>query len=152
MAANSCQNFVLVSLYNTQYTPKCMRPSSSTKGTPKCPSVRLSVRLSVRPSVRPCFPDALRYQFEIWYMHSVGGTTCRVWVASQLLVPIFSCDQAALQRVFSVFPSVSLEWDPCDLHVLSLGTVHNKAITDAGKGRIRHYVLIIVSSWNFQEL
>ena len=27
---------------------------------------------------------ALRYQFETWYKHSVGGTTCRVWVASQL--------------------------------------------------------------------
>ena len=49
---------------------------------------RPSVRLSVRPSVRPSFPDffqrALRYQFDTWYMHSVGGTTCRVWVSSQL--------------------------------------------------------------------
>ena len=51
-------------------------------------SVHPSVRLSVRPSVRPSFPDffqhALRYQFETWYMHSVDGTTCRVWVSSQL--------------------------------------------------------------------
>ena len=50
-------------------------------------SVRPSVRLSVRPSVRvfrTFLQHALRYQFETWYMHSVGGTTCRVWVASQL--------------------------------------------------------------------
>ena len=49
--------------------------------------VRLSVRPSVRPSVRvfrTFFQRALRYQFETWYMHSVGGTTCRVWVSSQL--------------------------------------------------------------------
>ena len=51
------------------------------------PSVRLSVRPSVRPSVRvfrTFLQHALRYQFETWYIHSVGGTTCRVWVASQL--------------------------------------------------------------------
>ena len=51
------------------------------------PSVRLSVRPSVRPSVRvfrTFFQHALRYQFETWYIHLVGGTTCRVWVASQL--------------------------------------------------------------------
>ena len=30
------------------------------------------------------FQHALRYQFETWYMHSVGGTTCRVWVSTQL--------------------------------------------------------------------
>ena len=42
------------------------------------------------PSVRPSafsglfFQHALRYQFETWYIHSVGGTTCWVWVASQL--------------------------------------------------------------------
>ena len=50
-------------------------------------SVRPSVRLSVRPSVRvfrTFLQHALRYQFETWYMHSVGGMTCRVWVASQL--------------------------------------------------------------------
>ena len=53
----------------------------------QCPSVRLSVRLSVRPSVRvfrTFLQHALRYQFETWYIHSVGGTTCQVWVASQL--------------------------------------------------------------------
>ena len=41
----------------------------------------------VRPSVRvfrTFFQNALRYQFETWYIHSVGGTTCWVWVASQL--------------------------------------------------------------------
>ena len=51
------------------------------------PSVRLSVCPSVRPSVRvfrTFLQHALRYQFETWYIHSVGGTTCRVWVASQL--------------------------------------------------------------------
>ena len=53
----------------------------------QCPSVRLSVRPSVRPSVRvfrTFLQHALRYQFETWYIHSVGSTTCRVWVASQL--------------------------------------------------------------------
>ena len=42
-----------------------------------------AVVISVRPSVRvfrTCFQHALRYQFETWYLHSVGGTTCRVWV------------------------------------------------------------------------
>ena len=51
------------------------------------PSVRPSVCPSVRPSVRvfrTFLQHALRYQFETWYIHSVGGTTCRVWVASQL--------------------------------------------------------------------
>ena len=53
----------------------------------QCPSVLLSVCPSVRPSVcvfRTFLQHALRYQFETWYIHSVGGTTCRVWVASQL--------------------------------------------------------------------
>ena len=49
----------------------------------QCPSVRLSVRPSVRV-FRTFLPHALRYQFETWYIHSVGDTTCRVWVASQL--------------------------------------------------------------------
>ena len=46
-----------------------------------------AVAMSVRPSVcvfRTYLQHALRYQFESWYIHSVGGTTCRVWVASQL--------------------------------------------------------------------
>ena len=48
---------------------------------------RGNIRPSVRPSVRvfrTFLQHALRYQFETWYIHSVGGTTCRVWVASQL--------------------------------------------------------------------
>ena len=48
---------------------------------------RGNVRPSVRPSVRvfrTFLQHALRYQFETWYIHSVGGTTCRVWFASQL--------------------------------------------------------------------
>ena len=52
----------------------------------QCPC-RGNVRPSVRPSVRvfrTFLQHALRYQFETWYIHSVGGTTCRVWVASQL--------------------------------------------------------------------
>ena len=59
-------------------------------------SVRQSVRPSIRPSVRPRFrtflQHALRYQFQTWYIHSVGGTTCRVWVASQLghFDPVYS--------------------------------------------------------------
>ena len=50
-------------------------------------AMAMSVRLSVRPSVRvfrTFFQHALRYQFETWYMHWVGDTTCRVWVSSQL--------------------------------------------------------------------
>ena len=55
-------------------------------------------KTSVHPSVRLRFPNffqnALRYQFETWYMyiHSVGGTTCRVWVSSQLghFDPVYS--------------------------------------------------------------
>ena len=49
----------------------------------QCPSVCPSVRPSVRV-FRTFFQHALRYQFETWYMHLVGGTTCRVWVSSQL--------------------------------------------------------------------
>ena len=45
----------------------------------RCPSVRPSVRV-----FRTFLQHALRYQFETWYIHSVGGTTCRVWVALQL--------------------------------------------------------------------
>ena len=41
----------------------------------QCPSVRV---------FQTFLQHALRYQFETWYIHSVGGTTCRVWVASQL--------------------------------------------------------------------
>ena len=45
-------------------------------------------RGNVRPSVRLRFPAffqrALRYQFETWYRHSVGGTTYWVLVSSQL--------------------------------------------------------------------
>ena len=43
----------------------------------QCPSVRLSVRPSVRV-FRTFLQHALRYQFETRYIHSVGGTTCRV--------------------------------------------------------------------------
>ena len=50
----------------------------------QCPSVCPPVRPSVRPSFPDFFQRALRYQFETWYMHPVGGTTCRVWVSSQL--------------------------------------------------------------------
>ena len=44
-------------------------------------------RGNVRPSVhvfRMFLQHALRYQFETWYIHSVGGTTCQVWIAKQL--------------------------------------------------------------------
>ena len=50
-------------------------------------AVAMSVGLSVRPSVHVFWTflqHALRYQFETWYIHSVGSTTYRVWVASQL--------------------------------------------------------------------
>ena len=45
----------------------------------QCPSVRPSVRV-----FRTFLQHALRYQFETWYIHLVGGTTYRVRVASQL--------------------------------------------------------------------
>ena len=41
----------------------------------RCPSVRI---------FRAFLQHALRYQFETWYIHSVGSMTCRVWFASQL--------------------------------------------------------------------
>ena len=42
-------------------------------------SVRPSVRLSLSFRVfRTFLQHALRYQFETWYIHSLGGTTCRV--------------------------------------------------------------------------
>ena len=44
-------------------------------------AVAMSVRPSVRPSVRvfrTFLQNTLRYQFETWYIHSVGGMTCRV--------------------------------------------------------------------------
>ena len=44
------------------------------------------------------FLNVLLYQLESWFIHWVGCTT--YWV------------------------HVSLEWDPCDLHVISLGTVN----------------------------
>ena len=44
------------------------------------------------------FLNVVSYQLESWFIHWVGCTT--YWV------------------------NVSLEWDPCDLHVLSLGTVN----------------------------
>ena len=50
-------------------------------------AVAMSVRPSVRPSVRvfrTFLQHALRYQFETWYIHPVGGTTCRIWVGLQL--------------------------------------------------------------------
>ena len=50
-------------------------------------AVEIKFSEDVRPSVRvfrTFLQHALRYQFETWYIHSVGATTCRVWVASQL--------------------------------------------------------------------
>ena len=45
----------------------------------QCPSVCPSIFV-----FRTFFQHALRYQFETWHTHSVGGMTCRVWVWSQL--------------------------------------------------------------------
>ena len=71
---NGCPHFLYARLKNGTYYAVAMsvRPSV-------CPSVRPSVRV-----FRTFLQHALRYQFETWYIHSVGGTTCRVWVASQL--------------------------------------------------------------------
>ena len=49
-------------------------------------------------SFRDFFLNVVPYQLESWFIHWVGCTT--YWV------------------------HVSLEWHPCDLHVLSLGTVN----------------------------
>ena len=78
---NVCQTFLYARLKNGHIMPwQCPSVHLSV-----CPSVRPSVRLSVCPSVRPSvrvfrtfLEHALRYQFETWYIHSVGGTTCRV--------------------------------------------------------------------------
>ena len=45
-----------------------------------------TVAMSDRPPVRPSefsglFQHAFRCQFETWCIHSVNGTTCRVWVS-----------------------------------------------------------------------
>ena len=60
----------------------------------------------------------------IYSNHATMMQCCMLW-------SIFSCDQAALQMVFSVCPSVRLSL--CPSHLFD-------------------YVPIIVSSWNFQEL
>ena len=78
-------------------------------------ALTMSVRPSVCLSVRPSFPDflqhALRYQFETWYLHSVGGTTSRVWVSFQLghfnllysqnLVKLISCNHGLINQAKS---------------------------------------------------
>ena len=83
-----------------------------------CQSIQTSSLLSCHPSIclsiHPANPD-------------------RFYVC--LSVPIFSCDQAALQMVFSVCLSVCLSVCP---------SVRLSHLFD--------YVPIIVSSWNFQEL
>ena len=53
------------------------------------------------------FLNVVPYQLESWFIHWVGCTT--YWV------------------------HVSLEWDPCDLHVLSLGTVKGCISLDPSK-------------------
>ena len=65
-----------------------------------CPSVRPPVRV-----FRTFLQHALKYQFETWYIHSVGDTTCRVWVASQLgrFDPVNS--QKLVKSVFTIMAS-----------------------------------------------
>ena len=50
-----------------------------------CYAVAMSIRRrTVCPSVfRTFVQHVLRYQFETWYMHSIGGTTCFLWVSSE---------------------------------------------------------------------
>ena len=77
-----------------------------------------------------------KYSFgslQIWLVFQIR-TYLWIWVGSWKCgchVTVFSCDQAALQMVFSVRPSVR-------------PSVRLSHLFD--------YVLIIVSSWNFQEL
>ena len=47
----------------------------------QCPSIFPSVRPSVRVFLT-FFQHALRYHFQSYYIHLVGGTTCRVSVSS----------------------------------------------------------------------
>ena len=58
----------------------------------------ISIRSLPLKSFLDFFLNVVPYQLESWFIHWVGCTT--YWV------------------------HVSLEWDPCDLHVLSLGTVN----------------------------
>ena len=96
-----------------------------------CPYVRPSVRPSVRPE---------RFLGICWRTHGGNGLKFYMlmyldhlqnWLVYVHGLLIFSCDQAALQMVFSVCPSVRPS--VCPLHLFD-------------------YVPIIVSSWNFQEL
>ena len=144
------------------------------------------VRFGFFEVFRPFFLHVLRYQFETWYIHAVGGVTRQVRVSFQsghfdllyslkfgthtqivsVLTPIDFChawpifgplvDKNTRKGQFVELPAsdtwglsfirirslplkcwfihwvgcttywvhVSLEWDPCDLHVLSLGTVN----------------------------
>ena len=60
-----------------------MRPFEKRSYYAVAMSIRPSVLLSFRPSFRTSYQYDLRYQFQTWNIHSVGGTTCRVWVSSK---------------------------------------------------------------------
>ena len=72
-----------------------------------------------------------------------GDICCHYWQHILVFFIIFSCDQAALQMVFSVRLSVcpSVRLSVCPSVRLSVRLSH-----------LFDYVPIIVSSWNFQEL
>ena len=75
------------------------------------------------------FPDTINWQCPQAHVIKL------VWSCIYFWDHVFSCDQAALQMVFSVRPSVclSVRLSVCPSHLFD-------------------YVPIIVSSWNFQEL
>ena len=120
-------------------------------------SVRPSVRPSVRSSVRPTVSTKKhrckwRIFFKFCTQVCLGVPSINLWFVLSYLIKyahnsiisdfsifgihrvIFSCDQAALQMVFSVRLSV------CPSVCLSVCPSH-----------LFDYVPIIVSSWNFQE-
>ena len=75
-----------------------------------------------------CLSIFLSYHHEIFRNSHMAMKWCtKLYVAKERCPNIFSCNQAALQMVFSVCPSVCLS------HLFD-------------------YVPIILSSWNFQEL
>ena len=52
-----------------------------------------------------CTTHPLRYQFETWYIHSVGGTTCRVWVSVQLGQFILFAAKSRSNSFFAIMAS-----------------------------------------------
>ena len=50
---------------------------------------------------------ALRYQFETWYIHSVDGTACRVWVSSQFIYFTSQCKPISFFAIMSSWNKIN---------------------------------------------